>query len=62
MRTDGHMEGRTQRQTYFSKALRKHLQMRHLASGIRACAGGTVRYTPKNDTRMSFQSTNKEAN
>jgi len=36
--------------------------MSHLASRIRACADGTVRHNPKKDTRMSFQSTNKEAN
>jgi hypothetical protein len=62
MRTDGHMEGHTKRHTYFSNAWRKHLQMRYLASRIHACADGTVRNNPNKDTRMSFQSTNKEAN
>lgn len=62
MRIDGHMEGRTKRQTHFSNALRKHLQMRHLASRIRAYADETVRHNPKKDTRKSFQSTSKEVN
>ena len=62
MRTDAHMEGHKERQAYFSNAWRKHLQMRHLASRIRACVDGTVRHNRKKDTRISFQSTNKEAN
>jgi hypothetical protein len=62
MRTDEHMEGRTKRQTYFSNALRTLLKMRHLDIRIRAGADGTVRCNPKKDTRMSSQSTNKEAN
>jgi len=63
IRADRQTYERTHEKTdYFSNALRKHLQMRHLASRIRACADGTVRHKPKKDTRTSFHSTNKEAN
>jgi hypothetical protein len=55
--------GRTHKETdVFFKCFAKAPKNETLASRIRACADGTVRCNLKKDTRMSFQSTNKEAN